>query len=42
MTELHTPAVIIEAKRMRDDLRGLAHDLDGALKEIETQEAKAQ
>jgi hypothetical protein len=42
MTLLHTPAVVAEAMRMRDDLRQLTLDLDGAMKEIKTQEAKIQ
>lgn len=42
MTPLHTPAVVAEAMRMRDDLRQLTLDLDGAMKEIKTQEAKIQ
>jgi hypothetical protein len=33
MTLLHTPAVVAEAMRMRDDLRQLTLDLDGAMKE---------
>jgi hypothetical protein len=42
ITQLHTPVVVAEAMRMRDDLRQLTADLDGAMKEIETQEAKVQ
>ncbi len=42
LTLVHTPAVVAEAMRMRDDLRQLTSDLDGAMKEIETQEAKIQ
>jgi hypothetical protein len=42
MTLLNTPAVVAEAMRMRDDLRQLSAGLDGAMKEIETQEAKVQ
>jgi len=42
LTLVHTPAVVAEAMRMRDDLRQLTVDLDGAMKEIETQEAKVQ
>jgi hypothetical protein len=42
MTLVHAPVVAAEAMRMRDDLRQLTADLDGAMKEIETQEAKIQ
>jgi hypothetical protein len=42
MTLLRTPVVVAEAMRMRDDLRQLTVDLDGAMKEIETAEAKIQ
>jgi hypothetical protein len=40
ITELRTPAVVTEAMRMRDDLRRVEQDLDGAMKEIETAEAR--
>jgi hypothetical protein len=40
ITELRTPAVITEAMRMRDELRRVEQDLDGAIKEIEAAEAK--
>jgi hypothetical protein len=40
ITTLRTPAVITEAMHMRDDLRGVQQDLDGARKEIEEAEAK--
>lgn len=36
---VRTPAVITEAMHMRDDLRGVGQDLDGAVKEIEAAEA---
>jgi hypothetical protein len=42
LTLVHIPAVVAEAMRMRDDLRQLTVDLDGAMKEIETAEAKLQ
>lgn len=42
MTLVQTPAVVAEAMRMRDDLRQLTVDLDGAMKELETAEAKIQ
>ena len=42
MSQLHTPAAVAEALRMRDDLRQLTQDLDGAMKEIEAAEAKIQ
>lgn len=37
---LKTPGVVGEATRMRDDLRKVEEDLDGARKEIEAAEAK--
>jgi len=40
ITELRTPAVVSEAIRMRDDLRKVEEDLEGARKEIEAAEAK--
>lgn len=40
MTLVQTPAVVAEAMRMRDDLRQLTVDLGGAMKELETAEAK--
>jgi hypothetical protein len=42
MTLVHVPVVVAEAMRMRDDMRQLTADLDGAMKEIEAQEAKIQ
>lgn len=42
LTLVHTPAVVAEAMRMRDDLRQLRVDLDGAMRELETAEAKIQ
>jgi len=37
---LRTPGVVTEAMHMRDDLRSVEEDLDGAMKEIEAAEAK--
>ena len=42
LTLVHTPAVVTEAMRMRDDLRQITVDLDGEMKELETAEAKIQ
>jgi hypothetical protein len=37
---LKTPGVIAEAMRMRDDLRKVGEDLEGARKELEAAEGK--
>ena len=40
ISSLRTPGVVAEAMRMRDDLRKVEEDLEGATKEIEAAEAK--
>jgi hypothetical protein len=42
LATIQNPDVITEAMRMRDDLRQLTTDLDGAMREIEAQEATLQ